>query len=276
MKQNKSSRTSYWDQRRGTIHTRKGGWRIGKGVLSHGYSLLDELVGYASYFQVMMLNVTGKLPQLSLAQWVEAAYICLSWPDPRIWCNQIGSLGGTVRTTPVAAVCAGTLAGDSRMYGQGTVISATKFIAIALEKKRQGHTVEQIIEEQCRGSGNTLQIPGYARPIAKGDERVVAMERVTESLGYSPGPHLQLAYQIQEVLSDRCGESMNLSGYIVSFLTDQGLSPDEIYRVGSLIVSGGVHACYSEAADREPESFLPLRCDDIEYCGVSERAIPVD
>ena len=42
----------------------------------------------------------------------------------------------------------------------------------------------------------------------------------------------------------------------------------------SLVASGGIRACYSEAVDREPESFLPLRCIDNEYCGVAERAIP--
>jgi hypothetical protein len=274
MKQNDLSKTNFWDEHRGTIHTNKGGWRIGKGVLSHGYSLLDELVGHTSFFQVMILNVTGRLPQPRLAKWLEAAFICLSWPDPRIWCNQIGSLGGTARTSPSAAICLGTLAGDSQIYGQGTVLSSTEFITSALKRTQQGYTVRQIIEERCGKLGYGIKVPGYARPIAKGDERVVAMERVTDALGYSTGPHLTLAYEIHDYVYRHYGEGMNLAGYMFAFLSDQEFSANEIYRICSLLVNGGIHACYAEAADREPESFLPLRCDDVEYCGVSEREIP--
>ncbi len=276
MRQIKKSKTRYWDEHRGVIRTRKGGWVVGKGVTSHGYSLLDELVGVASFFQVMMLNVTGKLPELRLANWLEATYICLSWPDPRIWCNQIASLGGTVRTSPVAAICAGNIAADSRIYGQGTAVSVTRFIISALEKKKEGYSIEQIVEAQRRGFGQSIEIPGYARPIAKGDERVEAMERVTDALGFSIGPHLKLAYELDDYIQRNYGESMNLAAYMFSFLLDQKLTANEIYRFCSLLVNGGMHACYSEAADRPPESFLPLRCDDIEYCGKPEREVPIE
>lgn len=40
------------------------------------------------------------------------------------------------------------------------------------------------------------------------------------------------------------------------------------------MVNGSVGACYAEAADHPPESFLPLRCDDIDYCGKPERQVP--
>jgi hypothetical protein len=268
------SNTRFWDKRRGVIRTCKGGWVIGKDANFHGFSLLKDLLGHASFFQVMILNVTGKLPELRLAKWFEATFLCVSWPDPRIWCNQIGTLGGTTRTTPVAAVCAGTLAGDSRIYGQGTVLSSTKFITSALVKKNKGYSVKKIIEEQRKGLGKKLEVPGYSRPIAIGDERVEAMERVTKELGYPLGPHLSLAYEIHDYLNINYDESMNLAGYMFAFLSDQGFSADEIYRICSLLVCGGIFACYSEAADREPESFLPLRCDDVEYCGVPEREIP--
>jgi hypothetical protein len=78
------------DTRRGKIISGTGGWFPGKGVFSHGYSMLDELVGEKSYFQILILNATGKMVSRELAYWVECIYGCLSWPDPRIWCNQIG------------------------------------------------------------------------------------------------------------------------------------------------------------------------------------------
>src|SRR3989304_7010505 len=116
--------TAYWDERRNIIRTRNGGWRVGKGIFCHGYSIMDDLVGRVSYFEVMLLNITGRLPEKKLATFLEAAYICMSWPDIRLWCNQIGALGGTLKASPIAAISAGVMASDSRMYGPGTASDA--------------------------------------------------------------------------------------------------------------------------------------------------------
>ena len=266
---------TYWEARRGVIRTKKGGrWLPGTGVTSHGYSILDELVGRVSYFQLLIMHVTGVMPEKRLADWLEAIYISLSWPDPRMWPNQIGSLGGTMRVSPVAAVCVGTLASDSGIYGPGTIVNSTEFITQALRLQGEGCSVEEIVEKHGRGPNGKLRAPGFIRPFAKGDERVVPMQGIAEALGYPIGPHLSLAYAIQDYLYEHHYESMNLAGYIVAFLSDQGFSVAEIYRVCSLCVNAGVMACYAEAADHPPESFLPLRCEDIDYCGKPERRVP--
>ena len=44
------------DNNRNIIRSSTGGWRVGQGVYSHGYSMLDELIGEKSYFQIMILN----------------------------------------------------------------------------------------------------------------------------------------------------------------------------------------------------------------------------
>lgn len=268
----------FWDERRGIIRTRKGGWVLGKGVTSHGYSILEDLLGHASFFQVLILNVTGRLPERRLAEWLEAAFICMSWPDPRLWPNTIGALGGTMQAPPIGAICAGTLASDSRIYGPGTAVDAFRFITDAMDKKKNGWSVQQIVQERCHSSGK-LSMPGYIRPFAQGDERVVAIQGVADDLGFEVGPHLKLAYEIEAHLYEEYGEGMNLAGYFAAFFSDleiagQGLSFNEMRRMVSLIVNAGVHACYAEAADRPPESFLPLRCDDIEYQGEAERPVP--
>ncbi len=265
----------YWQRRRGQIYSRKGGWVLGQGVSNQGYSMMDDLVGNASFFQVLLLNVTGKLPEKRLSDWMESAFICLSWPDSRIWCNQLGALGGDARVSPVAAICAGIMASDSRLYGPGTVLDTLHFIARATKSLRAGHLVTDFIEGHAKHKGKILA-PGYIRPIAIGDERVAAMQRVAENLGFEDGPHLTAAYRIQEYLSERYGESLNLAGYLSAFWLDQGLAPYQAYIVFSLCVNGGVHACYEEYQKNPPGSFLPLTCDDIEYVGVNERPVPHD
>lgn len=266
--------TSFWNARRGTIHTRIGGMVMGKAVYCHGYDMMEDLVGKVSYFQVLVLNVTGRLPERRLADWLEAYFIGNSYPDARIWCNQIGSLGGTFQTTPVAAACAGILAADSHLYGSGTLPHGVRFFQKALAKKRAGLTAAQIVQEEQRHPGAKPQVIGYARPLINGDERIEALERVRVQLGFEKGEHLQLAYEIEAVIREKTNERMNLLGYIAPFLLDQGFSSREIYRLVSVMVSSGVQACYAEAADQPPESFFPLHCTDIDYQGKSPRAVP--
>lgn len=263
-----------WDTQRNTIHSHNGGWRIGEGVFCHGYDMMNDLVGKTSYFQVMMLNILGYLPERRLADWFEAAYTCLSWPDPRIWCNQIGALAGSNLTTAVAATTAGILAGDSVMYGQYPLIAGAEFIQSALRKVETNVSIDDLIHEEITRSRGKVTIMGYARPIATGDERIPAMVRVTEALGFSTGKHLQLAYEIETILKTEYRECMNINGYMSAFLSDQGLSPESIYRICAILITSGITACYVDAQQRPPGTFLPLRCDDIDYQGKAPRPVP--
>lgn len=266
--------TSIWDGRRGMMRTRLGGMVFGEAVYSRGYDIMEELVGKASYFQVMILNVTGRLPEKRLADWLEAYFIGNSYPDARIWCNQIGSLGGTLRTSPVAATCAGVLAADSRLYGAGTLPYGVRFFKAALIKHKQEMSAEEIVRQEQRHPKAKPVIIGYARPVLSGDERIPALERVREALGFERGEYLSLAYAIEKVLLAKTNERMNLLGYVAPFLLDQGFDEQEIYRLVSVMVSSGIQACYAEAADQPAESFFPLHCEDIDYQGKPFRPVP--
>ena len=268
--------TDTWDARRGVIRSRIGGARIGEGVVyTHGYSILEELVGHVSYFQGLILNITGSLPDPCLAKWMEATFLCLSWPDSRIWCNTIGALAGSARTSPVAAVTAGILASDSQMYGPKTIKMAANSLFDGLRLKSKGASISEIVDAlDSWPQSRTPVIPGFSRPITYGDERVPVMDQVAQDLGFEVGEHLKLAYEIHEYLRETYGESINLAGYMAAFLTDQGIDPEQIFRMYALCVNGGIHACYGEAFDNPPSTFLPLRCDDIEYQGKPHRQLP--
>lgn len=262
------------DKKRGKIISNTGGWFPGVGVFSHGYSLLEELVGEKTYFQLLILNATGRLVDKALADWVEAIYGCLSWPDPRIWCNQIGALAGTVRTSVVAATTMGSLAADSRSYGPFTLLDGVSFIQQAFVQHKAGMSAENIVEEITNANRGKPYIVGYIRPIAKGDERLETMERVSQKLGFTEGEHLLLAYEIEKVLMKKFDEGMNINGYMSAFLSDQGFSPQEVYRMFAAMVASGVTACYLDTFRRPPNTFLPLRCEDIDYQGTPRRAVP--
>jgi len=195
--------TDLWDNKRNIIRTKRGGWVRGKKVISHGYSLLEDLVGKKSYFQIFLLSILGKLPERRLADWFEAEYSCMSYPDARIWCNQIGSLAGTSKTLPSAGTLAGILASDSNMYGPGTATDTYTFLTEAKQELKKGLTIEEIAVKRSRRKGTKPIIPGFGRPLATGDERVNTMENVAKDLGFEVGETLQLAYQIEKYLLER-------------------------------------------------------------------------
>jgi hypothetical protein len=263
-----------WDASRGNIKSKKGGWVVGKGIFNHGYSMMDELVGKVSYMQVVVLNATGRLPDRPIADWLDAIHICLSWPDPRIWCNQIGALGGAMRASVVASTTAGVLAADAKAYGIKPLIQGVRFIQAALQDYKGGLSVEEIIRNECAKHRGKPHIMGYARPLAKGDERVVAMARVQQKLGLPSGEHLQLADKFEQFLLNNFDESMNINGYMSAFLSDLGYTAEEVYRIFAVLVTSGVTACYVDTRDRAPDTFLPLRCTDIEYIGTPWRTVP--
>lgn len=262
---------SEWDRNRNRITSNKGGWRIGEAVYNQGFSQLEELVGHVSYFQLMLLNVTGRLPDKRIAIWLENTFSCASWPDSRIWCNQMGALAGSAQASAVAGTAAGVLASDSVIYGPGVIGYCTDFIQQALQAYNSGISVPQIVTEQLDKKGS---VPGYARPIAKGDERVVAMRRVSRNLDFELGEHERLAILINDYLSEHHDECINVGGYMVAFLSDQGFSTKEAVRMTTLIVAAGVQACHAEMFDKPAGTYLPMRCEDINYVGVDDRELP--
>ena len=264
----------FWDERRGKIQSKKGGWVVGKGIFNHGYSMMDDLVGKVSYMQVMALNATGRLPERAVADWIEAIFICMSWPDPRIWCNHIGALGGAMRASVIAATTAGILAADAKSYGSKPMIQGVRFIQAALLDFKRGLSVDEIIRNECAKHRGKPSITGYARPLAKGDERVVAMMRVQQKLGLPVGEHLKLAEQIEQSLLRDFDESMNINGYGSALLSDLGYTDDEVYRMAAVLVASGVTACYIDTRDNAADTFLPLRCTDVEYTGKLARPVP--
>ncbi|MBF0195518.1 MAG: hypothetical protein HQL71_13230 [Magnetococcales bacterium] len=266
--------TTYLDQLRGVIHSSKGGWIVGEGVHNHGYSMMEDFVGHVSYMQVTVLNATGRLPDKNFTAMLEAIFIGASWPDSRIWCNQIGAFGGTMRTSPSAATLAGALAADSRAYGTYPLVEGVSFIQMALREKQRNLSIGDIIAKEHKLHPSQGYIMGYSRPVAKGDARIPALERTRKKLGLPKGDHLKLAFKIAKYIHKNTGEYINASGYVSALLSDNGFSALEAGRIITTIVSSGVMACYVDTQSRPAQSFLPLRCSDIKYTGKPPRVLP--
>src|SRR5262245_12968829 len=119
---------AFWESLRGNVRSRVGGWKIGGGVTIHGRQLFDELMsGEYSGAQVVTLSVTGKIPERRVADFLEIVWMVGAFPDPRIWCNQVAALAGTMRTSPFAASSAGVLTTDSLQYGGLAALYTAQF-----------------------------------------------------------------------------------------------------------------------------------------------------
>lgn len=268
------SKLDYWDRRRGVIFSTVGGWSMKGEVRCRDRDLLNDLLRNHSYFQVLIYSVSGKLVDPKFAKWFEALMVCLSYPDHRIWCNQVGTLAGELKSSPVAAAVAGSLAADSEIYGSRPALYGMRFIQDALKKNEAGMSAEQIVDDEVKRNRGRVNIMGYTRPIAIGDERVPVLRALARELGFAAGRHETLALQIESVMREKFGEKINVNGFASAFCSDNGLSPEDGYRIASVGVTAGVLACYLDYLPQPENSFLPLRCDDIDYQGVAPRELP--
>lgn len=270
---NSTNNVQYWDNKKNKITTNIGKWQGGVDVTIRGYSLFNDLFDQVSYFQILVLNITGRLISANLAKWLENNFIVMSYPDARIWCNQVGALSGTMKSSPSAATAAGALCADSRIYGgsQSTCITM-KFMNKALIEFQNGRTVEDIINSLPIKQGIPA-VPGFVRPVAKDDERIEPHKKMTARLGFTQGKYTNLADDISDFMLERYAMGMNIDGFTAAFLLDQNFSPEEVYQINSLRVASGVTACYTDNLQYPENSFLPLRCADIEYTGPKIRTL---
>lgn len=265
---------SPWEYYRGTIRTSIGKWLGGDDVIVRGHRLLDDLLPQLSLMQLHVLNITGRLVDAPLAQWLEKSFFMVSYPDARIWCNQIAALAGANGASPVAAATAACLGADSRAYGS----SQTQWLAMStlqqmLLNYQAGRSLVELVARFPIKHGLPA-IMGFARPANKTDERLEPMRQLTQQLGFSPGPHLNFAEQLAEWLKAQFGADMNIAGFMAAFLLDQDFTPDEVYQLRALAVANGAMACYGDRLGKPESSFLPQRCGDVVYTGPEVRALP--
>ena len=265
--------TNYWDQRNNRIFSKVGHWQGGVDVTIEGHSLMNELMQHSSFMQVVILNATGKLIARAVANWIEINFMGLSYPDSRIWCNQVSAYVADTHSTVVAAASAAILSTDSRAYGGSqTSYACMTFLQSAYRQYLHGTSFDDIIATTKKNHGKPM-IVGFARPIDRDDERLQPYELMQQRLGIPEGKYLRFAKELSNHLDQHYGLTINSGGYASAFLLDQDFSPDDGYNIKAFAVVSGAIACHRNMAGQPSNSFLPMKCSDIEYTGVAIRAI---
>lgn len=267
------SDTAYWDSYRNRIRSKAGGFTLQGEVTLRGQNLIQYIENH-SYFQVLMLAVTGRHVERNIADWVEVLFSCLSYPDARIWCNNIAALGGDGKCSVVGATAAGIMAADSDLYGSRPILGSMAFLEQAQGEFEGGRSVAEIVEQQVRLRKGKFSIIGFSRPLATGDERLELLRSKARSLNMQRGRHEVLAMAIHEYAQQAYGESINMNGFIAAVSLDQEFTAKEVYQLSSAAVLSGLEACFVDYEERPIGGFLPLRCDDVEYVGPENRELP--
>lgn len=266
-------KTDYWDQRNKHIYSSVGHWQGGVDVSIEGHSLINELMGNISLMQLNILNATGKLVSKAIADWIEVCFMGVSYPDSRIWCNQISTYAADTNTSVVAAASSAILSADSRAYGG----SQTKYLSMKFQQQafaiyQETNSIGEAIAGAKVTNGKPI-ITGFARPIDKDDERLAPFAAAQEKLGIPVGNYLSFAKKMSDYLDEKYNLSMNCGGYGSAFLLDQGFTPNEGYKLSAFAVISGAIACFRDLEAQPANSFLPLKCNDIKYTGHAPRVI---
>lgn len=265
--------TEYWDKRNRTILSTVGHWVGGSDVAVENYSLMNDLMGKASLMQLNVLNATGKLINKNVADWIEINFMGLSYPDSRIWCNQVSSYVADCDSSVVAAASAAILSADSRAYGGSqTTQSSMQFLQDGYRDFENGSTIAEVVSK-ARVINDKPMIVGFARPIDRDDERLKPYQAIQKQLDIPQGKYLDFALQLSTYLDAHYSLSINSGGYASAFLLDQGFSPEDGYKIKAFSVIGGAVACYRNMETSPPNSFLPQKCTDIEYKGKEKRKL---
>jgi len=131
-----------------------------------------------------------------------------------------------------------------------------------------GSDIEKLVLAEVR----ERRIYGYGRPINSTDERIPWLMNLVRRLGLDQGPHLALAFKVEQILLSRYPQlRMNYAALIVALIADIGLSIREYQLLSIPMFLAGMVPCSVEASEKPEGTLFPTPCSGIRYEGVSPR-----
>lgn len=255
----------------GPLLTRAGKAFPGQRAVFRGLDLHSEFE-HADWIELYIFSITGRRlskPELKVLQ---SIWVYTSYPDARLWCNRVTALTASGRGTAAQGLGAGLAVSEAAIYGRQPEIGAASFLVRALERRNRGENLEHIVREEL---ARHPRLMGYGRPVAADfvDERTPVTLAVMEREGIAVGPHLKLAFEIEDVLERILGKRlpMTYSSVVVGVPLDMGFTPMECYLYMQPSFVAGMIPCYLEALERPSGATFPLRCTSIQYEGAPAR-----
>jgi hypothetical protein len=259
-------------QHEGPFRTKMGAVFIGERAVFRG---VDPHLAFkdASWMDLYVYGITGKRLAANQLRVLEGLWTCSSYPDGRLWNNRVAALAGSTRSYGGAGVSAALMVSDAAIIGRQVDCYIADLLVRTLLQMRAGADLETLIRDER--SRNRI-IKGYGRTMhpERIDERLPVAQALLQREGIEPGPHFQLAFEIERVLSGILGRylPMTYSTVITAIALDFGLTPRECYFFDYLLFVAGMPPCYLEALEKPEGASFVLRCERIDYTGPARRS----
>ena len=264
----------------GRIRSRMGAAFVGSHAVFRGKDIHAEL-GDIGWLDLYLFGITGRrFPEAQL-RLLETVWCHTSYPDARIWNNRVAALAGSTRSTGNLGISAALALSEASIYGRGIDIRALEFLIRTRaafpetipDSPRAALPDRATLGPWVRKELDTRRsLAGYGRPIASGDERIAPIMKAARDLGLADGPHLALAFAIEQcLLDDRLRMRMNYAGVVAGLAADMGFTPKEYYLFLHPAFLAGMVPCYIEASEKQEGSLFPLACESVAYLGAAKR-----
>ena len=252
----------------GVLKSRMGTFYPGDHVIFRGHDLHVDLKDM-DWVELYVFGITGRRFTPQQVRLMHALWTYTSYPDVRLWNNRVAALAGSSRSTGTLGAAAALAISEASIYGRGVDIRAIGFLQNTHRRIQAGGTLAECVHDEIK---HHRGIAGYGRPLTSADERLAPMTKLARELGLDNGPHMKLAYAVEEfVLSGRWRWRMNYAGLAAALMADLGFSVREFYLYSFPAFLAGMQPCHIEAAERPEGTLYPQRCDGIIYHGPARR-----
>lgn len=252
----------------GTLKSRMGTFIPGSHVIFRGYDLHTELKDM-DWVELFVFGITGKRYSPQQMRLMHSIWTYTSYPDVRLWNNRVAALAGSTRSTGTLGVAAALAVSEASIYGRGIDMRAVTFLINTRKRLDEGGALDECIRSELKSNRS---IAGYGRPLINADERNQHMLALAKSLGLDQGPHLCLAFEVEQFLFDgRWRMKMNYGGLAAALVADLGFSPRQYYLFMLPAFLAGMMPCQIEASEKPEGTLFPIPCVGVLYEGVPKR-----
>lgn len=253
----------------GKLKSRMGTFYPGSHVIFRGHDLHTELKDM-DWIELYVFGITNRRFHKAQLRLIHAIFTYTSYPDVRLWNNRIAALAGSSRSTGTLGLSAALAVSEASIYGGGIITRSIDFLMRTQRRMELGESLDNCL---ARELSERRIIGGYGRPIINADERIAPLMELARNLGLDQGPHLQLAFAVEEKLlaSGRPRLKMNYAALISALGADMGFTPKEFSLLVFPLFLAGMPQGYIESTERPEGTLYPIPCTDIVYEGKSRR-----
>lgn len=250
-----------------TYTTSMGAAFLGERAVYRGKDLHHDL-GEKSWFELLLYGIKAKGFTAQEIKILNYIWVSTSYPDPRIWPNQVMALAGSVRASICLANSAAMALTEANIYGQTPFTKGFDLLKRMQFLLNKGLDLDDILAVEIK---QNKVLYGYGRPISATDERVPHFMKKVAELGFKDGKYYKLAFDIGDYLKHKKGLEMNISALYNALIADLGFTLLEYQAFMSHCFNAGMVPCYLESRNNAEAAFYNLPVSAVKCLAGSQK-----